>query len=341
VQFRLLNVVTARESAEEVAELLSDRGILALWDEEISDGRTLTHVLLRLSDCEGVLDELSEHFEGQEQFRVVLLAVEATVPRPEEPEQEQQQNQSDDGESESNNNAGEARISREELYSDIAEGAEFSLVSLVMVVLSTVVAAIGLLNDDVAAIIGAMVIAPLLGPNMALALATTLGDLRLAWRALLNGLAGLFVALVLSISIGLVWHADTEAAQITLRTHVGLPGVVLALASGTAGALAFTRGMATVLVGVMVAVALLPPLVTLGLMTGAGEYMLAGRALLLLATNVICVNLAGVATFIARGIRPRTWYESDRAKRATRVALALWTTLLLALLAVIVLWTKS
>jgi uncharacterized membrane protein len=53
-----------------------------------------------------------------------------------------------------------------------------------MVVLSTIVAAVGLARDNAAIVIGAMVMAPLLGPNMALSLATTLGDTKLAFRAL-------------------------------------------------------------------------------------------------------------------------------------------------------------
>jgi len=52
-------------------------------------------------------------------------------------------------------------------------------------------------------------------------------------------------------------------------------------------------------------------------------------------TNVICVNLAAVTTFILQGIRPRTWYESKKAKRANKIALLLWISLLL-ILAIII-----
>ena len=54
-------------------------------------------------------------------------------------------------------------------------------------------------------------------------------------------------------------------------------------------------------------------------------------------TNVICVNLAGVLTFLAQGLRPRTWWEAERAKKATRVAVVTWSMLLLVLVALILL----
>jgi uncharacterized membrane protein len=86
----------------------------------------------------------------------------------------------------------------------------------------------------------------------------------------------------------------------------------------------------------MVAVALLPPLVTTGLMLGSGRYEFALGAFLLLGTNVICVNLSAVITFLAQQVRPNTWWETNKAKRATRIAIMLWTLLLLVLAAIIV-----
>ena len=166
-------------------------------------------------------------------------------------------------------------------------------VYLVMALLSTIVAAIGLQRDNVPIIIGAMVIAPFLGPNMALALATTLGDLTLLRRP-------------------------------------------VALASGCAGAIAFSSGVSAILIGVKVAVSLLPPVVAFGLLLGNGQLLFASGALLLFLINLVCVNLAAIVTFLIQGIHPKTWWEKDRAIKATRVALILWA-LLLAILASLIL----
>jgi uncharacterized hydrophobic protein (TIGR00341 family) len=222
------------------------------------------------------------------------------------------------------------------LVQKLSDSASINRQFLLTVVLSAIVAGIGLMRDNVAVIIGAMVIAPLLGPNMTLSLATTLGDGDLARRALRVTAVSLLIAAALAVAMGALLPFDPQAGQIASRTDVALSDVVLALAAGCAGALAFTTGLSAALVGVMVAVALLPPLVSAGLLTGAGEWSMAGMAALLLATNVICVNLAGVGTFLWQGVRPRQWWDARRARRMVRVAGAIWVALLAVLVALIV-----
>jgi uncharacterized hydrophobic protein (TIGR00341 family) len=189
----------------------------------------------------------------------------------------------------------------------------------------------------VAVIIGAMVIAPLLGPNVGLALATTLGDTSLLRRALAANIVGIGLALVISIGLGAAFAVDPASAEIANRSSAEMSDVALALASGAAGALAMTTAVPTALVGVMVAAALLPPTVVVGLMAGSGSWGNVTGPLLLLVTNVICVNLAGVITFLAQGVRPLTWWEANRARQATRRALVIWVVLLAALVALILL----
>ena len=87
--------------------------------------------------------------------------------------------------------------------------------------------------------------------------------------------------------------------------------------------------------------ALLPPLVTFGLLLGGGQPVLAMGALSLFLVNLICVNLAGVTTFLVQGIRPASWWEKDRALKATRIAIGLWVALLVGLAAMILLLPKN
>ena len=126
-----------------------------------------------------------------------------------------------------------------------------------MIVLSAIVAAIGVLNDNVAVIIGAMVIAPLLTPNVSLSLATALGDLPLFKSALKTLFFGIAIVIVLSTALGLLLPVDPSLQEISSRTSVGLMEIVLALASGAAGALSLTSSAPAVLI--RVAVALMPP----------------------------------------------------------------------------------
>jgi uncharacterized membrane protein len=115
--------------------------------------------------------------------------------------------------------------------------------------------------------------------------------------------------------------------------------VALALASGAAAALSLTTGLSSALVGVMVAVALLPPAASTGLLAGAGDMAGAEGALLLLAVNVVSVNLAAQVVFLGRRIRPLTWFEKKVAARYSAIGLALWL-VALALLIGLILWRR-
>lgn len=301
------------------------------WGAESEEGRRSFRMLVGDEQRQGVMDALQNVLGPSEDARIVVVPVDTVLPRPDEDEE-----------------AGRKRrvaATREELYTQIEAGTRLDTNYLLLTALSTVVAAIGLIADNVAVVVGAMVIAPLLGPNIALAFGTSLGDGALAWRALKTGLAGLGLAFGLSLSLGLAftlsqgnglaWPVDIPSEEIRARTDVGLDGVALALASGAAAVLSLTTGLSSTLVGVMVAVALLPPTATIGLTLGTGHPALATGAGLLLAVNVVCVILAAKVVFLAKGVRPRTWYERQKARQSTVAYLAFWAALLGVLLAVI------
>jgi uncharacterized hydrophobic protein (TIGR00341 family) len=321
---RLLEVVVPASRAGEIEEVLSDIEVLDSWVLEVAGDRCAMRALLNTEKADDIIDRLEETLADAEGHHIVLLPVSAIRPRP-------------DDEADGENGPEADRIGRDEIYEEVAKGAHLTWVYLTFIALSSIVAALGLRSDDVPAIIGAMVIAPLLGPNVALSLATTLADWKLGIRALSTSAAGVALALALSIGLGLVLPIDPTVSAIAGRTEVSLLDLGLALASGGAGALAFTTGAAPGIIGVMVAVALLPPLVTAGLMLGSGYYELALSAAMLLTANLICINLAGVVTFLVRGIRPGSWYETERARKATFVAIATWIVLLAILIASIIL----
>ncbi|MFU8859225.1 MAG: TIGR00341 family protein [Cyclonatronaceae bacterium] len=339
---RQIEVVVPKDGIEITKKLVELKSVTHFWEDssELQEGY-LVKVLIDASDTEEFLDKAEDMFGGLEYYRLVMLPVEATLPRIND-EEKDEPDESGNGESEENDSAepwekplSGARVSREELYTDIRDGIGMSGVYLAMVALSTIVASLGVMRDSTAVVIGAMVIAPLLAPNVGMALATVLADKELGLKALQTNFLGLAVALVLSVMLGLLLTVDSSVQEISMRTEVALSDIALALASGAAGVLAYTLGMSAAVIGVMVAVALLPPLVTAGLLLGNGQFELAFYAFILVLTNVICVNLAAVATFIMQGIRPRTWYESAKAKRANIIAITLWVALLLALAVII------
>lgn len=329
---RLIEAWLPEARLQETLEAFGDVGVEGVWHEPAAEGRVILRVLVEATSTEAVTDELHRRFQFGRDFRVVVLAVEAALPRPQGPDGE-----GADGTVSSVEPRKEGRISREELYADVVDAARLSRTYLVMVLLSAIVAGVGLVKDNTAVIIGAMVIAPLLGPNVALALATTLGDRNLAKAALRSGLVGAAIAFAAAALMGALVPFDPGVLEIVRRTSVGPADLAVALASGVAGALAFTTGAPAAVIGVMVAVALMPPLVVSGLLTGAGHLDLAGRALLLLLANVISLNLAGVSTFLAKGVGPRRWWTASRARRRSWIAVLTWALLLGALAAIMVL----
>jgi uncharacterized hydrophobic protein (TIGR00341 family) len=291
-----------------------------------SDGRQVLRMLVDDASRQAVIDALQGVLGSCENARILILPVEAVLPRP-EPE----------GDVAEKPAGSSVQTTREELYEKIERGARLDSNFLLMVVLSTIVASIGLIENNVAVIVGAMVIAPLLGPNISLAFATSLGDNELIWMSLKTNLAGLSLALVMAVCVGWLWPMHLGASELLLRTDVGLDSVTLALASGAAAVLSITTSLPSALVGVMVAVALLPPTATLGMMLGGGQYGLALGAALLLAVNIVCVTLAAKLMFLFRGVKPRTWLEKRKARQSFSTYIVIWAVLLVILVVVILL----
>jgi uncharacterized hydrophobic protein (TIGR00341 family) len=313
---QLIEIILPEGRAEDIPEILHDVTIIGSWRDRLQGNRARIHLLVETGRVETVLDTLETYLQPLPDARAILLPVEAVIPQPENGKPEGEEQDEEEVEQEKK----PARISRQELYNDVAAGVSLSTNYLIMVVLSAIIAAIGLVRNDMAIIIGAMVLAPLLLPNVAFALANTLGDTELGWNALKTALTGLGLSILIGTVIGLSVTVDPAIAAIDARTRLSWSDLLLALASGSAGVLALTGGGRLSLVGVMVAVALMPPLVTGGLMLGAGFYQKGFGALNLALANIICVNLAGVVTFLLQGISPTTWWEKNKARRASRRA---------------------
>ncbi len=332
---RVMQIFVPQSSDDKLGELLEGREVLGRWRDP-DTGQIVLHLLVPVEETEPIMDRFEQQFADAKGFHVILFPVEAVLPRSKPEPEEDKEAEAANAETEKNE---KQRISREELYAEVSEGLGVSRVFLGMAILSAVVAAVGLLRNDVAVIIGAMVIAPLLGPNVAMSLATTLGDYELLRRAAVTNVAGMAAAFGLALCGGFLFTVDPSVPAIASRTHVGLGDILLALAAGSAGTLAFTQGLSGAVIGVMVAVALIPPLVVSGMLLGEGHATSAGGAFLLTVANVICVNLAGVATFLAQGVRPRSWWEAERAKKATFRAILVWVVLLAIL--TLILWLNQ
>ena len=310
------------------------------WEWELSGDEKMMRVLIDAQDSGRLVDAIEHRCKDIPEFHLVLYGAHAVLPRPVEKEPAPSE---DEPPSLTRLIFGKQRKgrSREELYAEAYDVSAASRIFFATVVLSTVVAAVGLAKSSPAVVVGAMVIAPLLGPIMGIGLAATLADAALFRRAMTSGFLGVLSALVLSYAMGALWPNAFTTFEVYSRTEVDLSDVLLALAAGAAGTLALTTGVHAGLVGVMVAVALLPPTVVAGAMFGAGEFEKGMHASLLLATNVTGIVLAAVVTFRVQGVRPGTWWEAKRAKRASIWSLVFLVLLLAAITAALVLADRA
>jgi uncharacterized hydrophobic protein (TIGR00341 family) len=320
---RIIEVIVSKDHLDKVLRATRGPDVVDVWCIPGSEpGQMVVRVLASMTHCQALIDK----FHGilaNDKHRIVLIPILAVIPEPDESEQAQPAQPKS------------STAAREELYNTVADGTKVDNAFVLLIVLSTLVAGLGLVEDNVTVVIGAMVIAPLLGPNLAFAFGVALGDHVLMARAIRASSIGLTLSIGVSILAGLVLPVDLNSHELIARTTVAYDSVAIALASGAAAVLSLTSGLSSVLVGVMVAVALLPPAAACGLLLGAGKFALAGGAAVLLGVNLVCVNLAAQVVLVSRGVRPRTWWQKKEAHQSVVLNLVLWGILLLILLAII------
>ena len=217
----------------------------------------------------------------------------------------------------------------------IGEGATFDRPFVLSNLAATVIASAGLLGDSTATIIGAMLVATLMGPIMGIGLALVDFDSRLLWRALLTLTAGTAMVLGVSVLCGLIAPPMSPSHEMLSRTSPGLLDLIVALASGAISAYAATTPrLNAALFGVSIAVALVPPLATAGLFFARAEWQLAGGAFLLAFVNMVAIQVGASVTLWLRGFRGRDRLESARIENVLRrqvVSLVLMTALAITL----------
>lgn len=320
--FRLIEIVLPNDKKEETKKMIEKLDIMDYSYSKYSQTHLKFDIIVKKDRSEELLEVFQKEFSGFKGFRIIMIPVETYIPFPEE-ELETEEPETNE------------RISREEIYAQVSEMSQLTRIYMVLVGASAFVASIGLLNDDVAVIIGAMIIAPLLGPNIGLSLASVMGDKKFAYKSIKTNIIGFLIAALISIMVGTIFTVDPQNPSIVLRTDVARGSFFLALASGLAGSLALTTELTSALVGVMIAVALMPPLAAFGILLGSGNSYLAFGALLLFLVNLVGINLAATISFVAQNIKPIGDEEAVNAKRMAKTTIIIWSLILIILFTLI------
>jgi uncharacterized hydrophobic protein (TIGR00271 family) len=185
------------------------------------------------------------------------------------------------------------------------------------------IATLGLVLNSPAVIIGAMLISPLMGPIMAMGLALASGDLYLGIKAALNLLCSIAAAVAFSGLLVWLLPLNSVTNEILARTNPNLLDLGVALVSGLAGSVAVSRSGgdagngATALPGVAIAVALMPPLCTVGFGLGSGrnEEIMRGAGLLFL-TNLVAIVASAFTVFLLIGMDASALDREAEASRS-------------------------
>jgi len=193
---------------------------------------------------------------------------------------------------------------QETVRENIREDASFSKEYLLMNALAGTIASYGLFANSPAVVIGAMIVAMLLGPIVGVSLALVDSDAKILLKSLLSLLSGAVTVLATAFIIGVIHNDIVITSEIMARTAPNFLDLMIALAGGAAGAYAtvsFRQSLA--LVGVAIATALVPPLSSASILLAHGEINLAMGALELAVVNLIAIQFSASVVLWLTGFR--------------------------------------
>ena len=208
---------------------------------------------------------------------------------------------------------------KEEVLIRLSQESSPGMDYFILIMLSSVIATMGLITDSTAVIIGAMLVAPLMSPILGFSLASAAGEHRFVKRALIALLQGVTFAVLLSAIFSfLSYHSpfgvlQTIPTEVSARIQPSPFDLLIALAGGAAAAYALAQpDLSEALPGVAISTALMPPLCTVGIGIALGNSQIIFGASLLFLTNLFAISFAGTVVFIALGFRPlrmeKTWH---------------------------------
>jgi len=208
-------------------------------------------------------------------------------------------------------------IQDQNVYKTLYNGASPTIEYYILTILSCLIATAGLIQGSTAAIIGAMVVAPLMTPILAFSLGVIQGDVFLIRISVFSLFKGIIISLFISAGFAFAIPMEGYSSEIMSRTSPTIFDIVVAFASGLVGAYGnANKRISNTLVGIAIAVALMPPLCTIGIGIGTLNYPVASGAALLFLINLVSISLAGAIVYWAMHIHPDSVDAGDVRKRA-------------------------
>lgn len=303
---RHINLRVYEDKQDDVEAVLEDHDLdyLAIRDEgdEDEDPGTLFQFPLPSQAVTNVFDDLTDAGVSDEAYTVFANASHAETPRYDEIQQEY--------------STKVRGLSRRELHSKVQEMSWPPITYYVGTILSVVVATVGLFLDSPAVVIGAMVIAP----QVSSALSMTAGVYHSDWNMFVKAAKRQSVGLAIAVvgAAAFAWFAQwagfvprsVDVASLELmgiRLAPTFLSSIAALGAGAVGAFGYTTDQSMSLVGVMIAAAIVPAAAAGGIAIAWGSWLVAAGAVLLLAVNMLAINVGAMTTLLFMGYQP-TWF---------------------------------
>jgi uncharacterized hydrophobic protein (TIGR00271 family) len=215
-----------------------------------------------------------------------------------------------------------ANVNHESVIKDIAQETSLSVQYFVMLTLANLIALSGLITNSVPVIIGAMLISPLMGPLLSFGFAFITGD-RTIWRRSIKKISiSVGVTLIIAAFAAMLSPLKEITPEILIRTRPNLYDLMIAFLSGIAGsaALCTKRNYLTIVPGVAIATAVIPPLSVAGFGAGIGNFTIISGGFFLFFTNFVAIVIATCIVFFFYGFRPRMVTEMDLQQLRKRFA---------------------
>lgn len=219
----------------------------------------------------------------------------------------------------------EDKAQRDEVVAAIAKGVEFRGVNLWVLIFATMIASLGLNVNSAAVIIGAMLVSPIMGPIMGVGLSLGINDFELLKKSLRNLALMFIVAIITSTLYFLVSPLSSNSSELLARTVPTTYDVLIALFGGLAGIVAQTRTdrTSTVIPGVAIATALIPPLCTAGFGLATGQLRFFIGAFYLFFINSVFIALATYAMVRFLKYEKKAFIDKTRERNVRRLMMVI------------------
>ncbi len=219
----------------------------------------------------------------------------------------------------------EDKAPRYEVYAAIEKGVVFRGVNLWVLIFATMIASLGLNVNSAAVIIGAMLISPIMGPIMGVGFSLGINDFDLLKKSLRNLTLMFIVAIVTSTVYFFISPLGDARSELLARTVPTTYDVLIALFGGLAGIVAQSRRdrTSTVIPGVAIATALIPPLCTAGYGLATGQLRFFAGAFYLFFINSVFIALATFLMVRFLKYEKKVFIDKVRERNVRRTMLAI------------------